>query len=507
MKKFNKASAIIPTVVLGLLCVFGLVKLATAAPTVSLGTANSFAVLAYSAISNTGNSVIVGDVGLSPTSGSFITGFPPAVLTGSIYAVDNAGPAGSTNNPGLLTSAMNALDTAYTTAANATPATTLAGGDNQLGGQTLNAGIYSFGHATTANLTAASPLVLDGQNNPNAVFIFQASSDLIMASASQINLVNGAQACNIFWQVGSAATLGTGSHFAGTLMAQTSITDNGGSTVNGRLLVRTAAVTLNNTTITVSSCAPALTLLKTVTNDNAGTAAATAWTLTATGAGGSPTNLSGTTPVNSDVAFSDASFKADTYTLGETGGPSGYTPSTYSCVINGGAPVVSNTITLARGDIASCTINNNDNVPTPTPPSPVVNNDRGEISGGGFPLGIAPVVVVPPPPSVPTVPARLFIIPTLPKTGFAPGATPLQRAQSIESTLMQGNRGRNVKTLQQFLIAEHTGPKTDALELHGTTQYFGPLTAAALAEWQEKAGIVPSLGIFGATTRAYLKTQ
>ena len=111
-------------------------------------------------------------------------------------------------------------------------------------------------------------------------------------------------------------------------------------------------VTTDANTITVPT---SLHLRKTVTLDDGGTALNTAWTLTATGTGGSPTNLTGTTPVDSV-----ATFKADTYTLAESGGPSGYTAGTYSCVKNGGAPVVSNTITLASGDDATCTINNND---------------------------------------------------------------------------------------------------------------------------------------------------
>ena len=111
-----------------------------------------------------------------------------------------------------------------------------------------------------------------------------------------------------------------------------------------------ATCTINN-----NDNGPSLTLLKTVTNDNGGTAVNTAWTLTATGALVSPTNLSGTTPV-----ASGAGFKADTYALGETGGPAGYTAGSWSCVKNGGAPVTGSSITLGLADVATCTINNND---------------------------------------------------------------------------------------------------------------------------------------------------
>ncbi len=132
-------------------------------------------------------------------------------------------------------------------------------------------------------------------------------------------------------------------------------------------------------TITNDDTAPLLTLIKTVTNDNGGSASETAWTLNATGAGGSPTNLSSTTPV-----FSGATFKADTYALSETGGPSGYTASQFSCVKNGAAAVLGNSITLAIGDIAICTINNNDNTPPPAP--------SGGGGGGSYSPPVPPLI-------------------------------------------------------------------------------------------------------------------
>ncbi|MCB9110715.1 MAG: sortase [Anaerolineales bacterium] len=124
--------------------------------------------------------------------------------------------------------------------------------------------------------------------------------------------------------------------------------------------------------ITNDDVAPSLTLQKTVINDNGGTALASAWTLTATGTGGSPTNLSGNTPVTSG-----ATFKADTYTLGESGGPSGYSASTYSCSKNGTPAVLGNSITLTLADSAVCTITNNDIAPTLTLQKTVVNDNGG----------------------------------------------------------------------------------------------------------------------------------
>jgi hypothetical protein len=224
---------------------------ASAATKVQLGTASSFAVLAGQAVTDVPSSVITGNVGLSPAAGTFYAGLTTPEVSGTIYAVDTTGPAGAAgNNPGLMTTAKNDLTTAFGTAAGQTPTTTFSAGDNQLGGQTLVPGVYAFGHATTANITAASPLTLNGQGDPNAVFVFQASSDLVTASSSVVQLINGAQACNVFWEVGSSATLSSSSTFVGTLMALTSATLNTGATVQGRILVRNAAVTLDHNTIT-----------------------------------------------------------------------------------------------------------------------------------------------------------------------------------------------------------------------------------------------------------------
>jgi hypothetical protein len=251
MKKFYKYSII---TILAVACVFSLTKQAMAATKVNLGTAESFAVLAGTAVTNVPTSVITGDVGLSPAAGSNYTGLTTAQVTGTIYAVDGSGPAGSVNNPSLLTTAKNDLTTAYTNAAGQTPTTTFVAGDNQLGGQTLTPGVYRFGHASTANITAASPLTLDAQGDTNAVFIFQATSDLITASNSVVQLVNGAQACNIFWQIGSSATLGTNSTFKGTIMALTDIDLLTGANIEGRALARNAATDLQSNTITNTAC-------------------------------------------------------------------------------------------------------------------------------------------------------------------------------------------------------------------------------------------------------------
>lgn len=233
---------------------------ASAAQTVKLGTATPFAVLAGTAITDVPTSSITGNVGLSPAAGTNYAGLTQAEVTGTIYSTTRTGPAGTVNNPALLTTAKNDLITAYVAAAGQPPTSTFVTGDNQLGGKILTPGVYAFGHAATANITAASPLVLNGEGDTNAVFVFQASSDLVTASNSVVRLENGAQACNVFWQVGSSATLSTASTFVGTIMALTSATLDTGATVQGRVLARNGAVTLDHNTITTpSTCTVAAT--------------------------------------------------------------------------------------------------------------------------------------------------------------------------------------------------------------------------------------------------------
>jgi len=224
---------------------------ASAAQTVQLGTATPFAVLAGTAVTDIPTSSITGDVGLSPAAGTNYAGLTQAEVTGTIYSTDGTGPAGNVNNPALLTTAKNDLVTAFNSAAGQPPTSTFAAGDNQLGGQTLVPGVYAFGGASTANITAASPLVLNGEGNANAAFVFQVSSSLVTASGSVVQLENGANPCNVFWEVDSSATLGSSSTFVGTIMALTSATLASGATVQGRVLARNGDVTLDANTITV----------------------------------------------------------------------------------------------------------------------------------------------------------------------------------------------------------------------------------------------------------------
>jgi hypothetical protein len=235
----------------------GVVSVAGATATsVPLGTTFSFGVLAASTVTNTGSTVINGSVGLSP--GTSVTGFPPGTMSGSLY-VANA----------VSGQAQNDLTTAYNNAAGQGPTTPIV---SDLGGQTLSAGVYNS--ASSIGLTGT--LTLNGGGNPASVFVFQAdSSTLTTATASQVVLINGAQACNVFWQVGSSATLGSDSNFVGTILANQSITVTTNVTILGRVLAENGAVTLDSDTITPSSCANTSTTPTTTASSAATTTATT----------------------------------------------------------------------------------------------------------------------------------------------------------------------------------------------------------------------------------------
>lgn len=203
---------------------------ALAATSVNLGTAKSFAVLAGTTITNTGATTITGDVGLDP--GTAVTGFNTVTLNGAQHLAD-----------AVALQAKNDLVGAYNDAAGATPVNNV---PTELGGTTLTPGVYA-----SATLGLTGTLTLDG----NGVYIFQAGSTLITAPGSSVNLINGASACDIYWQVGSSATLDTTTSFKGTILALTSITLNDGVTLQGRALARNGAVTMIHDTIDSSSCA------------------------------------------------------------------------------------------------------------------------------------------------------------------------------------------------------------------------------------------------------------
>ncbi|MFN2374985.1 MAG: ice-binding family protein, partial [Candidatus Binatia bacterium] len=198
-----------------------------------MGTAANFAVLGASAVTNTGGSIVTGDLGVSP--GTAVTGFPPGSVTGTIYT-GVLSPAGTAQADALI---------AYNDAAGQACDTDLTG--QNLGGLTLTPGVYCFD--TSAQLTGT--LTLDFQGDSNAVFIFQIGSTLTTASNAVVTTINGSPSCNnVVWQVGSSATLGSGTAFFGNILALASITVNTGASSDGGLYALTEAVTLDTNNIT-----------------------------------------------------------------------------------------------------------------------------------------------------------------------------------------------------------------------------------------------------------------
>ncbi len=235
--------------------------------TVGLGVAGTYSALGAESVDNTGKSVLTGDVGVSP--GSAITGFPPGRILAPGTKRDTADAA----------AAQAANLTAYTDAAGRPADVTYNDDPHELGGgDPLVAGVYKSN--VSAGLTGT--LVLDGQGDSSSVWIFQVGSALTTASDSAVILKNGAQACNVFWQVGSSATLGTSSKFVGTVLALTSITADSGTVVDGRLLAQTGAVTLDTTRFSSPECGPTATVTQTVTASPTATVTQTGPTATVT---------------------------------------------------------------------------------------------------------------------------------------------------------------------------------------------------------------------------------
>lgn len=332
---------------------------------VDLGTAATYGVLGANAVTNTGPTVVNGDLGVSP--GTSITGFgaaPNGVVTGTVHQTDAA-----------AAQAQRDTTTAYDIAASLTPTRT---GLTELNGLSLTPGVYSGGALQLADTGA---LTLAG--SADSVWVFQAASTLTIGSGTRITITGGASSCNVFWQVGSSATIGTGAQFQGTVLAQQSVTATTGATVQGRLLARTGAVTLDTNTITASTGCPAPgtpseTVAPTITSGTPTTATAGTpydYTVTATGTP-APTFTATGLPTGLSIG-------------GSTGVISGTptTPGTSTVTItasNGTTPDDTQTVTITVQPAATTS-------PTPTPTAPATTpagTPNGTTGGGsGTPTG------------------------------------------------------------------------------------------------------------------------
>ena len=287
------------TLIVAIVAIGGSSANASHVPQVGLGTADSFAVLAGSGITNTGSTVINGDIGSFPTTS--ITGFPPGTVNGTNHGGDAVTQAAKTD-----------LVTAYNDAAGRTPVTTV---PTELGGTTLTHGVYS---AASGTFGITGAVTLDAQGDASAVWVFKMASTLTTATSSSVVLIGGAQSCHVFWQVGSSATLGGSTSFRGNILALTSITLVTNATVDGRVLARNGAVTLDTNTITKATCAAA-------TPAPATPAPATPAPATTAPATTAPATVAPATPAPATVAPSAAPTAVPT--VAPTTAPSATTPA------------------------------------------------------------------------------------------------------------------------------------------------------------------------------------
>ena len=209
---------------------------------VNLGVAGNFVILSKTGITDVYASAITGNIGTSPITGAALL-VSCTEVTGTIYTVDAAGPACKVTSATMLTTAIGDMQTAYTDAAGRANPDFLNLGAGNIGGQTLLPGLYKW----TSAVVIPADITISG--GPDDIWIFQVAGTLIMSSAVNITLAGGAQAKNIFWQVAGAVTLGTTSHFEGTVLGQTGINLQTGASINGSLLAQTA-VTLQMNTVT-----------------------------------------------------------------------------------------------------------------------------------------------------------------------------------------------------------------------------------------------------------------
>ena len=344
---------------------------------VNLRAASTYAVLASSTVTNTGVSVVDGDVGLSP--GTSVVGFDaggPGVIQNGVQHVNN--------QPAQL--AQQNLTTAYDDAVSLTPQES---GITELNGRSLSPGVYSGGAVQLADTGA-----LAFAGSAESVWVIQAASTLTIGSGTTMTFSGGASACNVFWQVGTSATIGTAAQFRGTVLAQTSITATTGASIVGRLLARTGAVTLDTNTITVPDACP--------------TVGTPSETVVPTITSGTPPTATEGTPYSFTVTASGN--PAPTYTVTAGTLPAGLTLDSDTGVISGTPTTPGDTTVTITADNGQ-TPPDSETYPITTTPAAVVPPAPGD--GGTPPGGTTPPTTpgtpgtpgTPSTPGTPTTPA------------------------------------------------------------------------------------------------------
>ena len=370
MKRLKRSRLTSVMLVFLLLSMMVAPAIVAAQPKVDLTTISSFAILAGTTITNIGTTTISGNggmVGLHP--GTSFTGQETLTSSGSLHVNDT-----------IAIAAKAALVTAYNDAAGRMPTMTIA---SELGGATLTPGVYDSGDG---KFSITGTLTLDAQGDSNAVFIFKMATTLTTITGSNVNLINAVQYDRVFWQVGTSATLGTGSNFYGSILALNSITATTGATIRGQLLARNGAVTLDSNTIINAYGVPVvddavLYVIKNVINDNGGTAVAADFNLHVKTAAG--VEVVGSPAPGAAAPGTAYTLAAGSYVITEDA-HSGYTLS-----FSGDSDANGN-ITLAAGDVKTVTLTNNDNPVVVIPPAMatlhviknVINNRSEERRGG-----------------------------------------------------------------------------------------------------------------------------
>ncbi|MEN9614174.1 MAG: hypothetical protein RLZZ347_481 [Candidatus Parcubacteria bacterium] len=529
-------SALLLSLVLGLLS--PVVSFAESPATVDLRTAGGFTILAKTGISTTGSTSVVGNIGVSPVPGSYVTGFSlilpvsspfstSALVTGKVYAADYTSPT-----PTNLTTAIGDMQTAYADASGRLNPTATELGAGNIGGLTITPGLYKWG---TGVMIPADVTLSGGAND---IWIFQIAQTLTVSSAVKINLSGGAQAGNIFWVVAGQTTIGTGAVFNGNILDQTAIVLNTGAKLNGHALAQTAVTLDSNevtapiliTAVAVPVVAPVLKPVATVISPNGGEtwmlgnqkivqlsvsgAPGGAYLVASLADGPTPIDMRGLLNPNGTITFD--------YILSGSGchGDSCYQMKLGSykvmaslfdkqpCNLRAGCTPE----TLLASDMSDSFITvsvaptSTPRIIAPTTPTPdtVVSSSQPSSKPLSCPIG---KTLLCGPGMLREDGTDTTVCTCVDGTRVSSPKIPFgQQVRLFAHNLGNGSVDDDVLVLKDFLIAQHKGHASEALARGKGTTYFGPVTKAALSEFQASVGI-PATGNCGILTRAYINAR